>query len=173
MDIFLVEDNEIIGDAIVSRMVADGNTVEWRKSVASALAAEELEKYDCAVLDLRLPDGHGFSVLDAIRQRGFDMPVLVLTAFDQITDQMAGMARGADDYLVKPFSLAELSRRVAMLAASGPRPFLRRHGRPDIGLLAALTVDAAASAATVPPSRDDRGSVVRALLLERNRYRRR
>jgi DNA-binding response OmpR family regulator len=117
VDIFLVEDNEIIGDAIVSRMIADGNNVIWRKNVASALAAKEIKKYDCAVLDLRLPDGHGFSVLDAFRRDGSNIPVLLLTAFDQITDQMAGVARGADDYIVKPFSLFELSRRVAALTS--------------------------------------------------------
>jgi DNA-binding response OmpR family regulator len=117
MDILLVEDNEIIGDAIVSRMLADGNKVEWRKNVANSLAALDSRQYDCVVLDLRLPDGHGFSVLDTLRQRGMDVPVLVLTAFDQVSDRIAGMAHGANDHLVKPFSLTDLSKRVANLVA--------------------------------------------------------
>ncbi|WP_312406229.1 response regulator [Rhizobium sp.] len=124
MEILVVEDNEIIGDAVTGRLQADGNSVEWRKSVASALAASELQTFDCVVLDLRLPDGNGFRFLDNLRDRGIRTPVLILTAFDQISDQIAGIAHGADDHLTKPFSLPELSRRVARLGQSRTEPLL-------------------------------------------------
>jgi two-component system, OmpR family, response regulator len=115
-DVLLVEDNDMIGDAVAEQITADGNRVVWVKNVAAALEAIGDRPFDVVVLDLRLPDGHGFSVLDHIRARQIFTPVLVLTAFDQVTDQLAGLERGASDFLVKPFSLRDLTHRMAILA---------------------------------------------------------
>lgn len=115
-DVLLIEDNEMIGDAVADQVKADGHNVLWVKNVAAALQAIADRPFDVVVLDLRLPDGHGFCVLDHIRSQQMSTPVLVLTAFDQISDQLAGLQRGANDFLVKPFSLSDLSRRMSRLA---------------------------------------------------------
>lgn len=115
MDILLVEDNALIGDAIVGQLVASGGHVDWQLSVKDAMAAVEARFYDCVVLDLRLPDGHGLSVLGQIRNQSRHVPVLVLSALDQMSDRFAAMEQGADAYLIKPFSLDDLERRISIL----------------------------------------------------------
>jgi two-component system OmpR family response regulator len=84
--------------------------------------------YNLILLDLMLPDGHGFNFLKKLRATGDTTPVIILTARDQVSDRIAGLNAGADDYLVKPFDLSELSARVAAVARryrGNPNPLVR------------------------------------------------
>ncbi len=121
VDILLIEDDGLIGDAIVGHMVDGGARVRWCQSAAEGMAAAGQSRYDCVVLDLRLPDGHGLSVLSHIRKQDRKIPVLILSAFDQFSDRLEGLAKGADDYLVKPFSLPDLDVRISKLVGEGHR----------------------------------------------------
>lgn len=101
-----------------------------------ALAAIAVASYDAVILDLGLPDVDGTDVLAALRgRRGADLPALILTARDAVEDRVQGLNAGADDYLIKPFDLAELEARL--------RAVLRRRG-----VAAALPMLAAASSST-------------------------
>lgn len=120
MDVLLVEDNALIGDAVREHIAADGGRVDWSVDIKQATGAIAARSYDCIVLDLRLPDGNGLCFLKRIREMGETAPVIILTAFDQVTDRLEGMRCGATDYLVKPFSLIELSRRIALVAGDYP-----------------------------------------------------
>jgi two-component system OmpR family response regulator len=94
--------------------------------------------YDLILLDLMLPDGRGIGFLKGLRARGDVTPVIILTALDQVSDRIEGLNAGADDYLVKPFDLAELSARIGSVArryAGNPNPVLV-HGPLDIDLAA-------------------------------------
>lgn len=84
-------------------------------TAGDAVAALELVNYDAAVLDLGLPDDDGLSVLAAARRMGKALPVLILTARDAVEDRVAGLNAGADDYLTKPFAMAELIARIQAL----------------------------------------------------------
>jgi two-component system OmpR family response regulator len=94
--------------------------------------------YDLVLLDLMLPDGRGLGFLKTLRARGDVTPVIILTALDQVSDRIEGLNAGADDYLVKPFDLAELSARIGSVArryAGNPNPIIT-HGALDIDLAA-------------------------------------
>ena len=117
--VLLVEDDSILGEAVRDHVAANGNAVDWMRTVGDAAAALQTVNYGLVLLDLRLPDGSGLSLLRDMRAREDPVPVIVLTAHDQISDRIEGLNSGADDYLVKPFNLDELTAR--MLAVS------RRH----------------------------------------------
>ena len=119
MRVLLVEDNCILGEAVRDHVAADGNAVDWMQTLEDAAAALKTVKYSIVLLDLRLPDGTGLRLLREMRAMGQSVPVIILTAHDQISDRIEGLNSGADDYLVKPFNLDELTAR--MLAVS------RRH----------------------------------------------
>lgn len=94
--------------------------------------------YDLILLDLMLPDGRGLPFLRRLRGRGLGTPVMILTALDQVSDRIEGLNAGADDYLVKPFDLAELSARIGSVArrySGNPNPLLT-HGNLQIDLAA-------------------------------------
>jgi two-component system OmpR family response regulator len=94
--------------------------------------------YDLLLLDLMLPDGRGIGFLKGLRTRGDVTPVIILTALDQVSDRIEGLNAGADDYLVKPFDLSELSARIGSVArrySGNPNPILT-HGPLDIDLAA-------------------------------------
>lgn len=114
--VLLVEDDQVLGEALRDHVAAAGHAVDWFTRVADATAATETVLYGLILLDLRLPDGSGLSLLRSLRMRGDGTPVIILTAHDQISDRIEGLNSGADDYLVKPFDLGELSAR--MLAVS-------------------------------------------------------
>src|SRR5262249_13341705 len=92
-----------------------GFTVDIAGSAADADAALELINYDAAILDLGLPDGDGLAVLAAARRAGNALPILILTARDAVEERVAGLNAGADDYLTKPFAMAELIARIKAL----------------------------------------------------------
>lgn len=109
----------MIGEAVASGLKREGFTVDWVRDGKAADHALKVEAFDLLLLDLGLPQMNGFEVLKALRARGLGIPVLILTARDAVTDKVQGLDAGADDYVVKPFDLTELSARI--------RALLRRH----------------------------------------------
>lgn len=112
MRILLVEDDAAIGGAVRDHAAADGHAVDWAKTLAAANDYAAVATYGLVLLDLQLPDGNGVDFLRSLRGRSDETPVIVLTARDQISDRIGGLNAGADDYLVKPFNLTELSARI-------------------------------------------------------------
>jgi two-component system response regulator QseB len=115
MRILLAEDDPMIGAAVVDGLRQDGFVVDWVKDGAAADAALREPVHDLMLLDLGLPRRAGLEVLAAMRRRNDRRPVLILTASDGVSDRVAGLDAGADDYLVKPFDLDELAARVRAL----------------------------------------------------------
>ncbi len=112
MRILLVEDDEIIGGAVRDHTNTAGYATDWVRTVVDAEAASRSFEYGLILLDLQLPDGNGLVFLEYFRARGGEAPVIVLTARDQVSDRIAGLNAGADDYLIKPFNLDELEARI-------------------------------------------------------------
>ena len=112
MRILTIEDDAILGQAVRDQVVADGHSADLVTRLADAEAARRTGVFDLLLLDLMLPDGRGLDFLKAMRTAGDVTPVIVLTARDQISDRIAALDAGADDYLVKPFDLAELTARI-------------------------------------------------------------
>ena len=138
MRILLIEDDKVIGTAVREQIEADGHSVDWAQRLDAASDALGGAKFDLLLLDLMLPDGRGIGFLKSLRARGSTVPVIILTALDQISDRIEGLNAGADDYLVKPFDLAELSARIGSVAR-------RYSGNPNpVLLLQGLAIDLAA-----------------------------
>ncbi|EGF31550.1 two component transcriptional regulator, winged helix family [Oxalobacteraceae bacterium IMCC9480] len=116
MRILLIEDHAGLGQAVREQLAEDGHAVDWMQRLADADASLRSTSYDLILLDLILPDGQGLDFLRKRRAGGDTTPVIILTARDQISDRIAGLNAGADDYLVKPFDLFELSARIAAVA---------------------------------------------------------
>ncbi|MCW9023220.1 MAG: response regulator transcription factor [Gammaproteobacteria bacterium] len=112
MRLLLVEDDELLGDGLKVGLTQAGYRVEWLKDGRLANHALKAEQFDLVVLDIGLPEMSGIEVLNALRQRDNTTPVLLLTAYDAISDRINGLDAGADDYLVKPFDLDELLARL-------------------------------------------------------------
>ncbi|PSF04699.1 DNA-binding response regulator [Marinobacter fuscus] len=112
MRILLVEDTAGLGEAVRDQITDDGHAVDWVQSLRFAENSLQTTPYDLILLDLMLPDGHGLDLLKRLRARRNSTPVIILTARDQVSDRINGLNAGADDYLVKPFDLSELSARV-------------------------------------------------------------
>jgi two-component system OmpR family response regulator len=112
MDILVVEDDPLIGKAIQKGMIEAGHQCLWLKDGTQGLDAARAQKSDVIVLDILLPGEHGLAVLEKLRKEGIQTPVIVLTALGAVDDRVAGLNKGADDYLVKPFALAELLARI-------------------------------------------------------------
>ena len=115
MRILLVEDDTLLGEGIQTGLVQDGYTVDWLTDGQLADQALQHNSFDLLVLDLNLPGLSGLDLLTALRARRSDMPVLILTARDSVSDRITGLDCGADDYLVKPFNFDELSARLRAL----------------------------------------------------------
>ena len=138
MRILLIEDDTILGAAVRDQIAADGYSVDWVTRLDAADDALSTAVYDLVLLDLMLPDGRGIPFLKMLRGRGDVTPVIILTALDQVSDRIEGLNAGADDYLVKPFDLAELSARIGSVArryTGNPNPIIR-HGPLEIDLAA-------------------------------------
>lgn len=112
MNVLLVEDNPVLGDAVCDHVSANGHDVEWCQTLADATAAADRGDHALVLLDLRLPDGNGLSLLRRLRSRSNDVPIIILTAHDQVSDRIEGFSCGATDYLVKPFGLSDLDNRM-------------------------------------------------------------
>lgn len=123
MRILLVEDDALLASGLVLALQRAHYTVEHVRSGAAALEALAHNQFALMVLDLGLPDLDGTAVLQAMRARGDQLPVLILSARDATRDRILGLDLGADDYLVKPFELDELLARLRVLLR-------RRSGQP-------------------------------------------
>ncbi|MEM7454666.1 MAG: response regulator transcription factor [Planctomycetota bacterium] len=119
MRILVVEDESELRKAISRYMRGIGHAVDECDSCRSASAAVEVYEHDVIVLDRMLPDGDSIKLLDAWRTKGLTTPVIFLTARDSVDDRVGGLESGADDYLVKPFAMAELAARIATLSRRG------------------------------------------------------
>lgn len=138
MRLLLVEDDPQLGDGLAVGLRQNGHAVDWVTDGIQGDLALAGERYDLVVLDLGLPRLDGLALLRRLRARGDGLPVLILTARDATGDKVAGLDAGADDYLVKPVDLDELSARVRALtrrAAGRAAPLLQ---------LGDLVIDAAA-----------------------------
>ena len=130
MLILLIEDHRRLAQSIIDGLAGFGFRVDLFPTASEGLAAARSILYDLIILDFGLPDRDGLEVISELRAEGKKMPILILTARDGIDDRVKGLDRGADDYLLKPFSMKELAARL--------RALLRRPGGPlgatiDIG----------------------------------------
>lgn len=112
MRILLAEDDHSQAESIKTWLEMDGYSVDWVERGDYAIHAIQQHQYDCVLLDRGLPQATGDDILKTIRKRQQDIPVIFITARDSIHDRVEGLDLGANDYLVKPFSLEELSARV-------------------------------------------------------------
>ena len=120
MRILLVEDEEHLADLVAEVLGREGHTAETVSDGRSALARALSEDYDLLVVDWMLPDLNGVEVVKRLRAAEVRVPVLMLTARDQIEDRVEGLDAGADDYLPKPFAFPELLARVRALSRRPP-----------------------------------------------------
>lgn len=144
MRIALIEDNAMLARALCQALGDQGHGVDWIESGQDAADWLRAEPPDLAILDLNLPGRDGLEILRDLRAAGSSLPVLALTARDGPGERVAGLDAGADDYLTKPFEMAELLARVRALG--------RRSGRmrPTVEGFGALSFDRAARALTGP-----------------------
>ena len=145
MRLLLAEDNVALADSLMQDLRQAGYVVDWRADGRDAQLRGEQEHYDLCVLDLGLPGRGGLEVLQAWREQGLGMPVLVLTARGSWSERVEGLRAGADDYLSKPFHPEELLLRIQGLLR-------RSHGRDPQPLLraAGLTLDEASQEVSGP-----------------------
>ncbi len=115
MRVLVVEDDLMIGESLSEALQDEAYTVDWVKDGRQAILTLRVQPYDIVLLDLGLPEVDGMGVLTAIRDAKIETPVLILTARDQLKDRIAGLDSGADDYVVKPFELAEVFARMRVL----------------------------------------------------------
>ena len=144
MHVLVIEDDELLGEGIRAGLELAGCTIDWLQDGVSAQQALATGKFEVVVLDLNLPRKSGMQVLRELRAGGDAVPVLILTARDAVSDRVAGLDAGADDYLVKPFDLKELAARLRALHR-------RKPGASPDGILrhGALAFDPAAQRVTL------------------------
>jgi two-component system response regulator QseB len=131
MRLLLIEDDPMIGRAARQGLGDAGFAVDWVMDGNAAERALANDVYDLAILDLGLPGQDGMTVLKGLRRSGNAVPVLIATARDAVSDRIAGLNAGADDYVLKPFDLDELVARVRALLrrqAGGASPLLECGG---------------------------------------------
>lgn len=127
MRILLIEDDAVLGAAVRDQIAGDGHSVDWVQRLDAAERAVAVAAHDLLLLDLMLPDGRGIPFLRRLRARGLRTPAIILTALDQVSERIEGLNAGADDYLVKPFDLGELSARIGAVTrrySGNPNPIL-------------------------------------------------
>ncbi|MCC2617089.1 response regulator transcription factor [Aestuariibacter halophilus] len=143
MRILLVEDDRALADALSASLRSEGYAIDWVDNGKYALSAIDAGDAQLVILDLGLPDMDGLDVLNRVRHKNNNIPILVLTARDTLSDKISGLDSGADDYLPKPFDMTELLARLRVME--------RRLGTSnrttiDVG---AVSLDAANHAVTV------------------------
>ena len=119
MKILIVEDEPKTGDYLRQGLSEAGFVVDLARTGLDGLHLAETGEHELVILDVMLPELDGWQVLRRLRERGLDTPVMFLTARDQVDDRVKGLELGADDYLVKPFSFAELLARVRTILRRG------------------------------------------------------
>jgi DNA-binding response OmpR family regulator len=143
MRVLVIEDDQTLSNLVARDLHAAGYTVDVVDLAESGLHAAIDVVYSAIIVDLRLPDRDGLELIREMRARGVRAPILILTGRRRVPDRVAGLAAGADDYLVKPFALAELRAR---LAALGRRPAMMTAAAPSF---ADIVFDAQGTEATV------------------------
>jgi two-component system OmpR family response regulator len=130
MRILVAEDDAVLAEAVQRSLRQSGHAVDWVQNGAQAEDAVQVENFDLLILDLGLPKKSGLDVLKRLRARDSRLPVLILTASDGVSERVRGLDAGADDYLAKPFDIAELEARVRALVRRGMSgaSTLLRHG---------------------------------------------
>jgi len=164
MRVLLVEDDPMVGAALVGRLEDDAYAVDWVQRAQPGLDSLLTHTYDVVLLDLGLPELDGAGFLSALRGRGDDTPVIVVTARSELESRIEGLDLGADDYLVKPFAAGELMARI--------RAVLRRKGGDHLDAVLTngqVSLDVATHQAWLPDGRQVALSrrefaVIRALL---------
>ncbi|RFP16208.1 MULTISPECIES: response regulator transcription factor [unclassified Duganella] len=121
MHILIIEDDLDLGFSLQQALKADGISSQWLRRVADAPQTAADLAYDCALLDITLPDGCGLDLLARWRAAGVTLPIIMITARSALDDRLAGLDGGADDFIIKPFAMAELVSRL--------RAVLRRYAK--------------------------------------------
>ena len=134
MRILLAEDERELSRALVAILEHSGYTVDAAPDGEEALYDLDINDYDLAILDIMMPKVDGLTVLKAIREKGLDLPVLMLTAKSAISDRVAGLDAGANDYLTKPFAAQELLARIRVLTRTSANQSRRELSFGDISL---------------------------------------
>ena len=136
MKLLIVEDDALLLAGLVQALTSEGYAVDAATKAAEACALLQSGQYSLIVLDLGLPDRDGGELLRQWRKEHIDLPVLLLTARDALEDRVEGLDAGADDYLIKPFALAELKARVRALIRryQGRSDNLLQHGDLSLNL---------------------------------------
>ncbi len=128
MQLLIIEDDSVMGKALNQGLTEAGHHCRWIKDGAEALAQFQGATYDVVLLDIMLPSITGIELLKQIRAAGNKTPVILVTALGSVEERVAGLNAGADDYLVKPFALAELSARIeAVCRRTNNRPPTTMH----------------------------------------------
>ncbi len=112
MKILLVEDEASLGETIISYLKEEGYLCQWVKDFDSALEKASLYEYDCALIDITLPGGSGLGIVEALKKNYPKTGIIIISAKNSIDDKITGLDIGSDDYLTKPFHLAELNSRI-------------------------------------------------------------
>jgi DNA-binding response OmpR family regulator len=163
MRILIVEDDAVLANGLKIGLELTGDTVDSVANCADARAALASPIFDAVVLDRMLPDGCGLEILKELRRSGDRMPVLLLTAVDEVVDRIKGLDAGADDYLGKPFDLDELAARIRAIVR-------RRTGRASpqltLGQIVLNPADMSLTLNGVPVNLSRREFSVLAMLME-------
>lgn len=112
MKLLIIEDNTDLAASVDSYLKSEGYICEVAHTVSTAVEKIQFYQYDCIVLDISLPDGEGFLILEELKRQRKQDGVIVISAKDSLDDKIKGLLLGADDYLTKPFHLAELAMRI-------------------------------------------------------------
>lgn len=143
MRVLLIEDDPMLGEAVRTGLHQAGYALDWVRNATDAKLAIRTHEYSSLLLDLGLPDTDGTTLITQLRRQGCTAPILVLSARDRITDRVQCLDLGADDYLVKPFDLDELTARMRVAER-------RSAGRSAAQLqLGAITIDPVARQVSV------------------------
>lgn len=134
MNILIIEDEQKIADSIKAGLESEGYQVDISATGEDGFYLLNTKQYDLLILDLMLPGRHGLDILKALRQKGIKLPVIILTARDAVEDRVEGLDKGADDYLVKPFAMAELLARIRALLRRGNSEIPLRFKLADLEL---------------------------------------
>jgi two-component system OmpR family response regulator len=167
MRVLVCEDEELMAELLHQALVEEGHAVDVVGSGERAIDAARTSAYDLVLLDVMLPGMDGFTTCRRLREHGAGMPVLMLTARDDVDDRVRGLDSGADDYLGKPFSLAELLARVRALLRRGPADFGGRVAVGDLQLDVATATAHRAGARIALTARE--GAVLELLMREHGR----
>jgi two-component system OmpR family response regulator/two-component system response regulator QseB len=166
MRILLVEDDISLGETIQAWLRLDQHAVDWVQRGDSADTALKTHRYDCVLLDRGLPGLSGDDLLARLRKAGNGVPVILITAFNALADRVEGLDLGADDYLVKPFELEEMSARIRAAVRRGANQVSNELRHADIALNLDTKVATLAGQPVALTAREY--NVLYALLLRKN-----